>query len=109
MNGVTSVETRYFIGSRRCSAKRYGQVLRNHWGIENNLHWQLDVSFAEDANRIHKRHSGENVALLRRLALGLLKQHPSKGSINFKRFQAALDVDFLAQTLTPDRKLGEPK
>jgi predicted transposase YbfD/YdcC len=109
VNGVTSVETRWFIGSRRCSARRYGQVLRGHWGIENNLHWQLDVSFGEDGSRIHKRHSGENAALLRRLALGLLKQHPSKGSINFKRFQAALDVDFLAKTLAPDRKLGDPK
>lgn len=109
VNGVTSVEERHFIGSRRCSAKRYGQVLRKHWGIENNLHWQLDVSFGEDGSRIHKRNSGENAALLRRLALGLLKQHPSKGSINYKRYQAALDIDFLAQVLTPERKLGDPK
>lgn len=109
VNGNTSVEERLFIGSRQCSAKRYGQVLRNHWQIENNLHWQLDVSFGEDSSRIHKRHSGENAALLRRLALGLLKQHPSKSSIRCKRLQAAMDVEFLEQALAPERKLGEPK
>jgi predicted transposase YbfD/YdcC len=109
VNGKTSVEERLFIGNRRCSARQYGKVLRNHWRIENNLHWQLDVSFGEDGRRIHKRHSGENVALLCRLALGLLKQHPSKGSIKCKRLQAAMDVAFLEQTLAPERKMGEPK
>lgn len=109
VNGVTSEQERLFIGSRRCSARLYGKVLRKHWSIENNLHWQLDVSFGEDRNRIHQRHGGENAALLRRMALGLLKQHPSKGSIRCKRFQAAMDVEFLAQTLAPDRKMGEPK
>jgi hypothetical protein len=49
-NGKTSTEVRYFIGSRRLSAKRYGTALRNHWGIENNLHWQLDMTFDEDAS-----------------------------------------------------------
>lgn len=81
VQGKTSCEERYFIGSKRCSARRYGQALRNHWRIENNLHWQLDVSFAEDASRIQKRQGGENFALLRRLALGLLKRHADKASI----------------------------
>jgi predicted transposase YbfD/YdcC len=99
VNGKTSSEERYFIGSRDCSAKQYGRALRNHWRIENNLHWQLDVSFAEDASRIQKRFGGENFALLRRLALGLLKRHPSKDSIKSKRYEAALDVAFLEEVL----------
>jgi predicted transposase YbfD/YdcC len=100
VKGETTCEVRYFIGSKRCSVKRYAKVLRNHWGIENNLHWQMDVTFAEDASRIQDRHGGENFAMLRRLALGLLKQHPSKGSIRSKRYEAALDVDFLEEVLS---------
>jgi len=102
VNGKTSCEERCFIGSKRCSAKRYGQVLRDHWGIENQLHWQMDVTFGEDASRIQDRHGGENFALLPRLALGLLKRHPAKGSIRSKRYEAALDITFLEQILTKE-------
>jgi predicted transposase YbfD/YdcC len=99
VKGKTTVEARYFIGSRKASAKVYGQALRNHWRIENTLHWQLDVSFGEDKNRVSKRHGVENLALLRRLALSLLKQHPAKSSIACKRVAAALDTDFLEEVL----------
>jgi len=64
VNGKTSNEINYFIGSRVAHAKVYGGVLRGHWGIENNQHWQLDISFNEDANRVCKRHGAENLALL---------------------------------------------
>jgi len=96
-NGKTTNETRYFIGSRKANAKIYGKALRGHWGIENTLHWQLDVSFAEDKNRVSQRHGAENLALVRRLALSLLKQHPDKKSIACKRLQAALDPEFLLE------------
>jgi predicted transposase YbfD/YdcC len=99
VKGKTSYEERYFIGSKRCSAKRYGTVLRNHWRIENNLHWQMDMTFDEDASRIQERRGGQNFALLRRVALGLLKQHPGKGSIRSKRYEATLDVDVLEEIL----------
>ena len=99
VNGQTSCEVRYFIGSKRCSARQYGKAMRNHWGIENNLHWQMDVTFGEDASRIQDRHGSENFAMLRRLALGLLKQHPSKESIRCKRYEAALDINFLEEVL----------
>jgi predicted transposase YbfD/YdcC len=99
VNGQTTTEVVYFIGSRRMSARRYAQALRSHWGIENNLHWQLDVSFHEDASRIENRHGAANFALLRKLALALLKRHPRKDSIARKRKTAALDADFLAETL----------
>jgi predicted transposase YbfD/YdcC len=100
--GVISEETRYFIGSKRASAKAYGKVLRNHWGIENSLHWQLDVTLGEDANRVSKRNAAENLALLRRLVLSLLQAHPAKLSIAKKRFAAALDPDFLEEILRGD-------
>jgi predicted transposase YbfD/YdcC len=102
LQGVTSEEVRYFIGSTRASAKVYGQALRNHWGIENSLHWQLDVTFAEDHNRVSKRNAAENLALLRRLTLSLLQAHPAKLSIAKKRFAAALDPDFLEEVLRGD-------
>jgi predicted transposase YbfD/YdcC len=102
VHGKTSAELRYFIGSNKASAKVYGEVLRNHWGIENNLHWQLDVTFQEDRNRVSKRHAVENMALLRRLTLSLLQAHPEKLSIAKKRFAAALDPDFLEEILRGD-------
>jgi predicted transposase YbfD/YdcC len=98
-NGQTSTEVCYFIGSRRMGARRYAQALRNHWGIENHLHWQLDVSFHEDASRIENRHGAANFALMRKLALALLKRHPRKDSVTRKRKTAALNPEFLAETL----------
>ena len=89
----------YFIGSKVMSAKSYGKILRNHWGIENNLHWQLDVSFAEDDNRVSKRNGAENLALLRKLALMMLKRHPSKKSLAHKQLNAALSLQFLEEVL----------
>src|SRR5205823_4004302 len=68
INGQTSTEVHYFIGSRRMAARRYAQALRSHWGIENNLHWQLDVSFHEDASRVENRHGAANFCLLRKMA-----------------------------------------
>ena len=106
--GVRSEETRYFIGSRKASAKVYGKALRNHWGIENSLHWHLDVNFDEDHNRVTKRHAAENLALLRRLTLSLLQAHPDKKSIAKKRFAAALTPAFLEEILRANGILEKP-
>jgi predicted transposase YbfD/YdcC len=95
----SSEETRYFIGSKEASAQTYGNAVRHHWGIENNLHWQLDVTFGEDRSRIQARHGAENFDLLRKLALILLKRHPAKESIACKRLHAALDVNFLEEVI----------
>jgi predicted transposase YbfD/YdcC len=81
------------------SARKYAQVLRNHWRIENNLHWQLDISFSEDQSRVQDRQSVENLALLRKIALCLLKRNPTTTSIARKRKAAALDADFLEEIL----------
>jgi predicted transposase YbfD/YdcC len=94
-----SDETHYFIGSREMSAKGYGEAVRGHWGIENKLHWHLDITFGEDANRVQRRQGAENLALVRRLAVGLLKRHPGKESMACKRLAAAYDTDFLEEIL----------
>ena len=106
-DGKQSGELRYFIGSRKAKAKAYGQALRKHWGIENNLHWQLDVSFGEDKNRVSKRNGAENLALIRRLSLGLLKQHPDKSSIACKRLKAGLDTNFMEEILAENGNSGK--
>jgi predicted transposase YbfD/YdcC len=105
INGETSTEVCYFIGSRRMGARRYAQALRQHWGIENQLHWHLDVSFHEDASRIENRHGAATFALFRKMALSLLKQHPRPDSISRKRKAAALDCSFLEEVLAGAAKV----
>jgi predicted transposase YbfD/YdcC len=106
VQGKTSLEARSFIGSKKARARYYGRALRNHWGIENNLHWQLDVSFDEDGNQTAHRRGAANLALVRKVALTLLKRHPGKGSIRNKRQQAGWDTDFLEEVL---RGTGNPE
>lgn len=105
INGQTTSEVRYFIGSRKMGARRYAQVLRGHWGIENNLHWQLDISFGEDDSHIQDRNGAANFALMRKIALGLLKRHPHKDSIARKRKLAALDLVFHAEVIAGAAKV----
>jgi len=95
----TTDEARLFIGSREESAKFYGRHMRGHWGIENSCHWQLDVTFGEDHSTIKRRNAAENLALIRRLVLSLLKRHKGKESMATKRYMAALDVSFLEEIL----------
>jgi predicted transposase YbfD/YdcC len=97
--GETTEELHLFIGSRVCSAKVYGEALRNHWGIENNLHWQMDVTFAEDANRTQQREAAENFGWLRRLALMQLQKYSGKGSIQTRRYAATLNEKVLEEIL----------
>jgi predicted transposase YbfD/YdcC len=92
-------EIRYYIGSRAATAKDYTGYVRSHWGIENGLHWVLDVSFDEDQCRMRTDHSAENMALLRRLALCLLKKHGGKGSIRGKRLQSGWNDEMLLEVL----------
>jgi predicted transposase YbfD/YdcC len=99
INGETKEEVRYFIGSQKKSARYYGSGVRQHWGIENNLHWQMDVSFGEDANRTAERTAAENLSLVRRAAQTLVKRHPQKGGIKCKRRQAGWDLNFLEELL----------
>jgi predicted transposase YbfD/YdcC len=95
-----SVELRYYIGSKAAKAKAYANYVRGHWGIENGLHWILDVSFDEDHCRMRTDHSAENMALLRRLALSLLKQHGGQGSVRGKRKRSGWDDRVLVEILS---------
>jgi len=90
VEGRSSTEVCYFIGSRRMAARRYAQALRGHWGIENNLHWQLDVSFREDQCRVRTDNAPANLSVIRRFALGLLKRETScRRGIETKRLKCA--------------------
>ena len=93
-------ETRYYLLSRADTPERFNNVVRSHWGIENRLHWVLDVVFDEDQARNRKDHGPENLALLRKLALNLAKLDPSKGSMRGKLKCAAWDDQFLANLLS---------
>jgi predicted transposase YbfD/YdcC len=99
VNDKHSEEVRYFIGSKRAGARYYGQALRNHWRVENCLHWRLDVVLGEDGNRVQQRRAAANLAALRRMALNLLKRCPREGSIACKQREAALDPAILEEIL----------
>jgi predicted transposase YbfD/YdcC len=98
--GKETVEKRYYISSLRRHGRRFAGYVRGHWGIENTLHWVLDMTFREDENRVRERRLADNLGWLRRLALTLLKQHPGRQSIVMKRRLAGWSVDFLMQILT---------
>jgi predicted transposase YbfD/YdcC len=93
-------DTRYYISSLPPDAERLLNCIRQHWSIENTCHWSLDVVFGEDDSRIRTGQAPRNFAILRRFALNLLKHDPLKASLNQKRFQAALNENYLAQLLS---------
>ena len=89
----------YYLTSLRVSAEALAGYIRNHWGIENSLHWVLDVSFREDESRTRTGHAGANLGMLRRVALSLLKRAGTKSSIQTRRMKAAWDDDYLLKVL----------
>jgi len=99
-DGTTSGDVRYFISSCWLSGQRFAQAVRGHWGIENSLHWVLDVTFDEDQSRTRDRRVADNLSWLRRFAISLLKRHPSKHSIKGKSQIAGWSNEFLMQVLT---------
>lgn len=92
-------EVRYFISSLRLGVRRFASGIRGHWGIENTLHWCLDVTFREDESRLRDRRAADNVAWLKRFAISLLKQRTDKESIAMRRRMAGWNTDYLSQVL----------
>ena len=96
-----SMESRYFISSLPGDAKQLLWAVREHWGIENSLHWVLDIAFREDESRVRKGHGPENLATMRHMALNLIRQETSsKGGVKARRLRAGWDEDYLLKVLS---------
>lgn len=109
IDGQTTCQRRYYLLSLPLHAQQFAQSVRGHWGIENQLHWILDVAFGEDQARSTLGYSGENLAVIRHLALNLLTQEKSaKGGVRARRLKAGWDDNYLlkvlAQSSQPSRQ-----
>jgi len=99
--GKETKKLRYYISSLPSDAKRILHIVRRHWAIENELHWVLDVAFNEDHSRVRKDQAPQNLAVLRQMALNLLKQEKTaKGGIHARQLQAAWKEDYLLKVLS---------
>jgi len=93
-------EARYYISSMNATAEQFNQYIRSHWGVENQLHWTLDLAFREDECRVRSGYGAENLSVVRRIALNLLKnENTVRRGVKTKRMKAGWDNDYLAQIL----------
>ena len=99
VGGVRTCTTHYYLTSYAGTAAEMAAFVRGHWGIENGLHWVLDVAFREDGSRVRAGHAGENLAMVRRVAVALLSRAPGKGTTPTKRLKAGWDDDYLLQVM----------
>lgn len=99
--GVVTTERRYYIASAKLSPQRCAEAIRGHWGIENGLHWVLDVIFKEDQSRLRRGHGAHNMAVVRHFAINLVRLGKGKRSIKTMRKVAGWNTDELARILTP--------
>lgn len=97
--GITTLSTRYYISSKVEDCAYYNANVRAHWGIENRLHWHLDVTFKEDACRCRKGNSAENLSILRKIALQRIRRVDDKASLKKRRYKASLDEEFLEKVI----------
>ena len=96
-----STQVRYYISDEsELNAKYFNQLTRGHWGIENHLHWHLDVTFKEDSCRARKGNAPQNLATLRKLALQIITEHKDNLSLKKRRVKAAFDIEYLKKLIT---------
>lgn len=95
----TEAEKRYYISSMEPDAKKLAHTIRSHWEVENRLHWCLDVTYGEDANRTRKDHAPENLNIIRKITMNILRLSPVKRSTPKKRLRACLHNDYLAEVM----------
>ena len=98
-DGIQTCETSYYLCSIDAKVGLFSESARRHWGIENGLHWVMDVVFGEDRSRIRQGHAAENMSFLRCFVTTLLKQDTSRSSLKQKRKEAAWDTTFLEKLL----------
>jgi len=97
---TTTTSSRYYISSLEGKkSMEYNAMIRNHWGIENKLHWHLDVTFKEDESRIRTKNAPINMNILRKIALQKIKKVPDKSSLKKRRFRASLNIEYLQNVL----------
>jgi predicted transposase YbfD/YdcC len=107
LDGTTTAETHYFVSSLPPDPKRIANAIRAHWGIENKLHWVLDVAFADDRRKVRDARAAENLAIVARIALTLVKREPTrKQGIAASRKRAGWDTDYLAHVLTSGKSIA---
>ncbi len=99
VDGVSSSQTRFYISSEQKSPSFYNAAVRGHWSIENHLHWHLDVTFNEDANRSRKGFAPQNLNILRKMALHRISKMKDKLSLKKRRFRASMNVKYLGKVL----------
>ncbi|MBA2649740.1 MAG: ISAs1 family transposase [Legionella sp.] len=100
IKGITTIDRRYYIATLEQNAVVFAHAVRSHWGIENKLHWVLDVTFKEDSSRVRKDNGAENLSIVRHITLNIFRQDKtSKESIKGRRYMAALDSNFADKVL----------
>ncbi len=100
VRGKVGHERRYYVMSRRMSAEQFGPTVRSHWGIENSVHWVLDMAFREDESRTRTGNAAENLSTIRRLVINLVRQNPKRTrGIQGSRYKASIDQHYLLQLL----------
>ena len=98
-DGKIEQETRYYLCSTKLDAETFGRVVRGHWGIENGLHWVLDVVFRDDLARLRTDHGPANMAVVRHMAINLLRQATPSTSLKNRRKRAGWNTDYLAELI----------
>jgi predicted transposase YbfD/YdcC len=99
INGVSTENTRYFITSLPANEHLFAKAVRSHWGIENSLHWVMDIVFRDDECRIRKKHGPANFSVMKHITQNLLKSLPGKKSMRVRRKRAGWDDEFLVSAL----------